>query len=160
MEPEPLFSELNEIFTTFDNICEKFDCERIETIGDAYLAVSEMHTKNEKHALSITSAAIEMREYLYKRNQSSQHKWLYKIGLHSGSLMGGVVGKLKYIYDIFGDGVNTAARMETASEPMTINISQSTYSKIHLNFTVEKRALLPIKGKGSMQMYFVHDHKK
>jgi adenylate cyclase len=160
MEPERLFSELNEIFTRFDTICEKFECERIKTIGDAYLAVSGMHTKNEQHAFSITSAAIEMREYLFKRNKTSEHKWLCRIGIHSGPLMGGVVGKLKYIYDVFGDGVNTAARMETSSEPMKINISQSTYSKIHLNFTVKKRALLPIKGKGSMQTYFVHDHKK
>ena len=159
MEPELLFAELNEIFTTFDNICERLGCERIKTIGDAYLAVCGMHTPNLNHALSITSAAIEMRTYLIERNRNSQHQWLCRIGIHSGALMGGVVGKLKYIYDIFGDGVNTAARMETASEPMKINVSQSTYSKIHTQFAMEKREILSIKGKGSMQTYFVNGPK-
>lgn len=160
MELEQLFEELNEIFTTFDNICEKFSCERIKTIGDAYLAVCGMHTQTKEHASSITSAAIEMREYLLKRNKYSQHQWICRIGIHSGPLMGGVVGKLKYIYDIFGDGVNTAARMETSSEPMKINVSQSIFSKIQDNFTTEKRELLSIKGKGTMQTYFVNGHKR
>lgn len=159
MDPELLFAELNDIFTKFDTICEEFQCERIKTIGDAYLAVCGMHTNNENHAVSITAAAIEMREYLIDRNQRSTHQWLCRIGIHSGALMGGVVGKLKYIYDIFGDGVNTAARMESTSKPMKINISQSTHTKVEDHFTVEKRELLAIKGKGPMQTYFVNGHK-
>jgi class 3 adenylate cyclase len=155
MEPDFLISELNDIFTMFDNIMEANGCERIKTIGDAYLAVCGMPNAFEDHALRMTSAALAIRDALKERNEKSDIQWRIRIGLHTGSVVGGIVGIKKYIYDVFGDTINTASRMESNSEPMKINITPDVYNLIDDKFTFEKRELIDIKGKGQMQMYFV-----
>ncbi|MCK8058000.1 MULTISPECIES: adenylate/guanylate cyclase domain-containing protein [unclassified Fusibacter] len=159
MEPDFLISELNEIFTMFDNIMESYGCERIKTIGDAYLAVCGMPTAFDDHAIRMTGAAMRIRQALDQRNGMSQVNWQIRIGIHTGSVVGGIVGVKKYIYDVFGDTINTASRMESNSEPMKINITTEVYELIKDRFTVERRELKEIKGKGLMQMYFVVDEK-
>lgn len=155
LEPEFLISELNAIFTLFDNIMESHGCERIKTIGDAYLAVCGMPVAREDHANRMVTAALEIRDALTARNSTSTVKWEIRIGIHTGSVVGGIVGIKKYIYDVFGDTINTASRMESNSEPMHINISETTFAQVADAFQTVKRDMLTVKGKGAMQMYFV-----
>jgi class 3 adenylate cyclase/Flp pilus assembly protein TadD len=155
LEPKVLISELSNIFTAFDNIVEKNQCERIKTIGDAYFCVCGMPEENSHHAENIVQSAIEIIGYLRERNHTSQFKWKIRIGIHTGKVVGGVVGVKKYIYDVFGDTINTASRMESNSEPMKINLSETTYQIIKDKFKVIERGSIPVKGKGEMKMYFV-----
>ncbi len=152
-----LFAELNELFTAFDTVVMQHRCERIKTIGDAYLAVCGMSRPEEKHAELLVCAAEEMRAYLRRRNASEAHSWVCRMGIHTGPLVGGVVGRVKYIYDIFGDGVNTASRMETHSEPMEINLSAATQRRLTEAYCVRPRGTVEVKGKGPMEMFFL-DH--
>lgn len=155
LSPTVLIEELNIIFTAFDNIIEINDCERIKTIGDAYMAVSGMPNPNENHAVNLVSSAIQIIKYLRERNETSEIEWKVRIGLHSGSVVGGIVGVKKYIYDVFGDTVNSASRMESNSEVMKINISETTYELVKNNFNFIERPALDVKGKGKMKMWFV-----
>lgn len=155
LEPKMLIEELNTIFTGFDDIMEKNGCERIKTIGDAYLAVCGMPERKEDHAVHMLQAAIEIKEYLEKRNESSSIQWIVRIGIHSGKVVGGIVGVKKYIYDVFGDTINTTSRMESNSEPMRINVSETTYMLAKDQFTFFARKPMVIKGKGKMKMYFL-----
>jgi len=155
LEPKVLINELNEIFTGFDDIMEKHSCERIKTIGDAYLAVSGMPDRNENHAKNMVKAALEIRNFLIERNKTSNIEWKVRIGIHSGKVVGGIVGVKKYIYDVFGDTINTTSRMESNSEPMQINVSENTYQLLKDKFKFISRKPMDIKGKGTMQMYFL-----
>lgn len=158
LSPEELFGELNEIFSAFDDIITRYGCERIKTIGDAYLAVCGMPEPNATHAPAIVTAALAMRAFVRERNATAKHRWACRIGIHSGSVTAGVVGRLKYIYDIFGDGVNTASRMESHAEPMTINVSEATRALLDPSvFSLTARPPVAVKGKGTMQMYFVDE---
>ena len=155
LSPKELFDELNEIFTNFDEIIEKYECERIKTIGDAYLAVGGMNRKNPQPAINIVRAALAHIEYLKKRNKTSPIKWQIRVGIHTGDVIGGVVGIKKYIYDVFGNTINLAARMEQYSEPLKINISEDTYNYVKDSFSCIERDGIVVKGKGIMRMYFV-----
>ncbi len=143
------------MFTVFDDIMTKHKCERIKTIGDAYLAVSGMPLKNKDHAENMIKAASEIKNYLEDRNKTTEVKWRIRIGIHSGKVVGGIVGVRKYIYDVFGDTINTASRMESNSEPMRINVSEATYSILKDKFNFIERNTIEVKGKGSMKMYFL-----
>jgi len=155
LEPKILIDELNDIFTQFDNIIEKNHCERIKTIGDAYLCVCGMPEENPDHAENIVKSAISIIHYLRERNQHSEIQWCIRIGIHTGKVVGGVVGVKKYIYDVFGDTINTAARMESNSEAMKINVSETTFNIVKNKFSFISRGTMSVKGKGEMNMYFV-----
>ncbi|MCD5414138.1 MAG: tetratricopeptide repeat protein [Clostridiales bacterium] len=155
LSPQYLINELNDMFTTFDSIMTKHNCERIKTIGDAYLAVCGLPIKNEKHAENITNAAIEIMSYMNTRNLTAKTKWEIRVGIHSGEAVGGIVGTKKYIYDIFGDAINTSQRMESNSEPMKINLSETSYTMLKDKYGFMKREPLYIKGKGLVNMYFL-----
>jgi class 3 adenylate cyclase len=155
LPPARLIAELNDIFTQFDTIIEANGCERIKTIGDAYLAVCGMPTPDPDHACRMVRAAVEMVAWLQRRNASSGIQWLVRVGIHSGPVVGAVVGVRKYIYDVFGDTVNTASRMESHSEPMRINVSAATRDSTRGRFAFAERAPVEVKGKGTMRMYFV-----
>jgi PAS domain S-box-containing protein len=155
ISPIKLVEELNEIFSHFDDIMETLQIEKIETIGDAYFAACGVPEKNEDHACQCIEAAKQMFRYLEERNKKNEIHWEMRAGIHSGPVVAGVVGKKKYAYDLFGDTVNTASRMETNGEVGKINISETTYELIKEKYNCIPRGQINAKGKGNLNMYFV-----
>ncbi len=156
MRPEDLVQELHECFSAFDAIIERNGLEKIKTTGDAYMAVCGMPAANEHHAEACVRAALEILAYVHHRTQQGK-AFQIRIGIHSGSVVAGIVGVKKFAYDIWGDVVNTAARMEQHSMPGKITISESTYQLVHDRFICTPRGKVAVKGKGEMEMYFVEE---
>ncbi|MBM4397023.1 MAG: AAA family ATPase [Deltaproteobacteria bacterium] len=155
LEPRVLVDELNDLFTAFDNIVASHGCERIKTIGDAYLAVCGMPDPAPDHADRILAAAAGIVEWLDERGRRSPLAWKLRVGVHSGRVVGGVVGVRKYIYDVFGDTINTASRMESACEPGRINVSDATVAIASGRWRFEERPPVEVKGKGPMRMFWL-----
>ena len=153
---QEVLNELNICFTEFDSIMGKHNLEKIKTIGDAYLAVSGLPVSNDQHAKNAVNASLEILSYIQQRKEDNPNALDIRIGIHSGAVIAGIVGVKKFAYDIWGDTVNTAARMEQNSSPGRVNVSESTYQLIKEDFTVEHRGKIETKGKGAMEMYFVN----
>jgi class 3 adenylate cyclase len=152
-DPAGIITELNDIFTAFDRIAEQFGCERIKTMGDAYMAVSGIPEASPDHAHNIAKVALLMVRYLERRNLSHTEEWRCRIGINSGTVIGSIVGVQKYVYDIFGPGVNLAARMETYSAPMQITLCDDMYQLIRNEFRFSERDEVQVKGFGTKQLY-------
>jgi class 3 adenylate cyclase len=152
-EPTALIAELNDIFTSFDRIVEQFGCERIKTMGDAYMAVSGVPEPTPDHAHNIAKAALLFRRYLEKRNEAYSPKWLCRIGLGSGPVIGSIVGIQKYVYDIFGPGVNLASRMEALCGPMEIMLNHELHAKIANDFRFTDRGRKEVRGFGTQHVF-------
>ena len=154
-----LVNEINYYFKAFDNIVAKHRIEKIKTIGDAYMAAGGLPVPNPNSVKNVVLAAIEMQEVVMAKRNNSDGNTLFtmRIGIHTGPVVAGIVGVKKFQYDIWGDTVNTASRMENSCEASRINISGSTYNylKDDSEFEFEHRGLLEVKGKGKMDMYFV-----
>ncbi len=163
MTPQQLVAEIDHCFKGFDAIVTEFGIEKIKTIGDAYLAVSGLPVADEKHAIKMVQAALKIRAFMqeYKAERMAQNRPYFdlRFGIHSGSLVAGIVGTKKFAYDIWGDTVNTAARMEQSGVPGKINISTATYELVKNAFDCESRGLVEAKNKGAMEMYFVNTEK-
>lgn len=157
MKPAEVIAELSSIFTEFDRIFSSHHCERIKTVGDAYLSVSGLPVPDPDHCTNILAAAQEAMAFLKRRNRNSAVRWRMRFGVSSGPVVGGIVGVERYLYDIFGDTVNTAARMEQLSEPMRINVSEEVCRLASGKFRFEARPEQEVKGKGAMRMYFLED---
>ncbi len=160
LTPTELVKDIHECFSAFDRIMEKYGIEKIKTIGDSYMAVSGLPTLNTTHAVDVVKAALEIRDFIAEGKAGKMAKGLpsfeIRIGIHTGPVVAGIVGVKKFAYDIWGDTVNTASRMETAGEVGQVNISESTYALVKdepgLIFTPRGKVLA--KGKGEMEMYF------
>jgi adenylate cyclase len=159
LRPQELVSELNDYFMAFDEIVDKFGLEKIKTIGDAYMCAGGIPVENDTHALNAVEAAIAMQEFMkkkFKELQSfGQQGWELRVGIHTGPIVAGVVGKRKYAYDIWGDTVNVASRMESNSEPGKVNISSATYDLIKDKYECHYRGKISAKNIGEVDMYFV-----
>lgn len=154
-DPAALVTELNDIFNVFDRITGMFDCERIRTVGDSYMAVSGLPDATPDHAHNIAKVALRMLRYIEKRNSAHLESWHCRIGINSGPVVGSLVGVQKYVYDIFGPGVNLASRMETTSEPMRITLNEDTFQLIKDDFECTERGEFEIKGFGQLNLYFL-----
>lgn len=155
ISPIELVEELNEIFSHFDDIVETFQMEKIGTIGDSYFAACGVPELNANHASLCIEAAKQMFSYLAERNVKSKLQWKMRVGVHSGPVVAAVVGKKKFAYDLLGDTVNTASRMESNGEVGKINISETTYELIKERYNCIHRGKINAKGKGELNMYFV-----
>jgi adenylate cyclase len=156
MSPQELVGELHECFKAFDDILSKYNIEKIKTVGDAYLAVAGLPTADPMHATNIVHAAMDISAFMQAR-MITHHESTFavRIGINSGSVVAGIVGVKKFAYDIWGDTVNTAARMEQHGEGGKINISGSTYELVKNDFICTHRGKMTVKGKGDIEMYFV-----
>jgi len=157
MSPQALIDELHTCFKTFDEITSKHNIEKVKTIGDAYLAACGLPAADAGHAVKVVRAALEIRDFMRKRyEQPGIRTFEMRIGIHSGNVVAGIVGVKKFAYDIWGDTVNTAARMEQNSEAGKINISERTYELVKDEFNCEYRGEIDVKNKGKMKMYWVN----
>lgn len=159
LSPDAIVGLLDMYFEMFDSIMQRYDVEKIKTIGDAYLCVCGLPNTNPAHAQQLVAAAIEMRNSVNTENEKRKAAQLpcfeFRFGIHSGPVIAGIVGKTKFEYDIWGDTVNTAARMEQSGETGRINISGSTYALVKDIYPCTYRGQLAAKNKGEMDMYFV-----
>jgi class 3 adenylate cyclase len=153
--PRRLVQELNEIFTAFDDIVAGYGLEKIKTVGDAYMAAGGVPVSAKDHAVSCVRAALALLRFMEARNADSSIKWGLRVGVHSGAVVAGIVGKNKYAYDVWGDTVNTANRLESSGETGRVNISAYTYDLVRKEFECEYRGKVAAKGKGEIDMYFV-----
>lgn len=164
MNPEVLIDELDKFFFYFDSVVEKYGIEKIKTIGDAYMCAGGIPEKNRTNPVEVILAALEMRSYMARLKATSElagmKYWDIRIGIHTGTVVAGVVGQKKLSYDIWGDTVNTASRMESSGDAGKINISGTTYEFVKEFFTCEYRGKMPVKYKGELEMYFVNGIKE
>lgn len=160
MPPNQLVNELNDIFKNFDNIVETYGLEKLKTIGDSYMACSGLPKENDDHALRVIGATLKMQEYINKRNSNSAYKWLMRTGVHSGSVIAGIIGRNKFTYDVWGDTVNIASRMEQFSQPGKINITETTLNLIkdYVDYEFHKQVI--VSNNGTVDTYFVTNFKE
>ena len=153
LSPQEVVDLLNGLFSEFDDLTDKYGIEKIKTIGDAYMVAAGVPEENNDHARVLFLFAKEMLEVLTHYNQSQSFSLKLRIGISSGPVVAGVIGKKKFAYDLWGDTVNTAARMEAYGHEDRIQISQTTYEILKSDFDFEKISDVEIKGKGKMDVY-------
>lgn len=163
VNPDVLVKEIHYYYSAFDNIISKYKLEKIKTIGDSYMCAAGLPVEISDHAYRAVSAALDIQKFIEdekeKRMQAGEMYFDIRIGLHSGSVVAGIVGIRKFAYDIWGDTVNYASRMEGASVPGKINISGSTYQLVNNTFECTYRGKIEVKSKGEIDMYFVENAK-
>ncbi|MFP5273558.1 adenylate/guanylate cyclase domain-containing protein [Coleofasciculus sp.] len=159
LSPEALVQELDYCFSFFDLVSEIYKLEKLKTIGDSYMAVSGIPVAQSTHAIDTVLAALQIQAFIHWRQiekmQNNEPYWEIRIGIHSGSLLAGVIGRKKFTYDVWGDTVNIASRMESSAIPGTINISQSTFDRVKDFFECDYRGKVAAKNKGEIDMYQV-----
>ncbi len=157
--PEELVSMLDELFSEFDRLAEQHHLEKIKTIGDAYMVVAGVPEPTDNHAPAIARMALDMQQVL--RDYAARHntELTIRVGIHTGSVVAGVIGRKKFIYDLWGDTVNTASRMESHGVPGRIHITATTAALLEGKFELEARPPMEIKGKGMMQTYLLVDER-
>jgi adenylate cyclase len=157
--PAMLVENLNKIFTHFDNLAEEYGLEKIKTIGDSYMAASGLTDFKNDHIRTMANFALAMAAAVQKFSLDGETKCNVRIGIHAGPVIAGVIGSKKFSYDIWGDAVNTASRMESSGEAGKIQISQKFYEYIKDDYECQYRGQTEIKGKGLMNLYFLVSKK-
>jgi class 3 adenylate cyclase/HAMP domain-containing protein len=159
MAPEQVVNMLDELFSLFDSLAEKHGLEKIKTIGDAYMVVSGIPEPRDDHARAIANMAVDMQDGLREYAEAHGSNLTIRIGIATGSVVAGVIGRKKFIYDLWGDTVNTASRMESHGVPGRIHVTEATYQQLKDEFDFESRGTMEIKGKGMMQTYLLKERK-
>jgi class 3 adenylate cyclase len=163
MSPDELVAEIDHCFKAFDNIITNYDIEKIKTIGDAYMCAGGLPVANKTNPVDVVNAALDIREFMLNLKRSREEKgqpfFEIRIGVHTGPVVAGIVGVRKFQYDIWGDTVNIASRMESSGETGEVNISGTTYNLIRDQFDCVHRGKVEAKNKGAVDMYFVKGKK-
>ena len=155
ISPAQLVDLLNQIFSYFDELTDKYCLEKIKTIGDAYMVVGGVPKLREDHAEAIAEMALDMQIAITHFNQKNNMQLSMRIGINTGPVIAGVIGRKKFIYDLWGDAVNTASRMESQGVPNTIQVTELTYNYLKNKYIFHSRGTVMIKGKGEMNTYFL-----
>jgi len=159
LSPEELVAEINLCFSEFDRIITRHGIEKIKTIGDAYMCAGGLPAANQTHPFDVIEAGFEMIAFIEKNKQDKIARGLpffeIRLGIHTGPIVAGIVGIKKFAYDIWGDTVNTASRMESSGVPGKVNISQGTYELVKDRYKCIHRGKIEAKNKGEIDMYFV-----
>jgi len=155
VSPHKLIEILNNVFSKFDELADKFGLEKIKTIGDAYMVVAGLPEARADHAETMAAMGVAMLEAVEELNASQEFKLNVRVGICSGPVMAGVIGKRKFSYDLWGDCVNTAARMESHGVAGQIQVSESTFQLLKNKYSFDRRGMIDIKGKGLMQTYLL-----
>ncbi len=159
LSPAQLVELLNAVFSKFDAFTEKYRLEKIKTIGDCYMVAAGVPCTRPDHAIALTAMAIEMRDYV-AQNEFNGKKLSFRFGINSGPVVAGVIGRKKFSYDLWGDSVNIASRMESHGNSGMIQITQATYELIKDDFNCSPQGMVNVKGKGEMNVWFVVDRKR
>jgi class 3 adenylate cyclase len=159
LSPNEMVELLNNIYSHFDSLIEKYGAEKIRTIGDNYMIASGLPETREDHACILAALALDMNAFVASLPPVGDRTLAFRIGISSGPVIAGVIGHKKFSYDVWGDTVNTASRMESHGIPGRIQISCATYELIKDEFTCEPNGTLLVKGKGEMETWFLERHK-
>ncbi len=159
ISPTELLKLLNEIFTAFDQLTEQYGLEKIKTIGDAYMVVGGIPMPRSDHAQAVAEMALDMQQEVAKFNAKHSTEISIRIGINTGPVVAGVIGSKKFIYDLWGDAVNTASRMESHGIAGAIQVTESTYKCLRDKYLFEERGVIQVKGKGEMTTYFLTGKK-
>lgn len=157
--PADLVTLLNGIFVAFDNIVEKYGVEKIKTIGDCYMLVGGLPNHRDDHAQAVADAALEMVDELNRLNGKNSTELSMRIGIHSGPVIAGVIGKIKFTYDLWGDTVNTASRIESSGLPGKIQVSEQTKANLDSDFELMERGMVDCKGIGLLRTFFLEGRR-
>ena len=155
MKPGEMVELLNEVFSYFDTLVDKYSLEKIRTIGDSYMVASGVPRPRSDHAQALAHMALEIQAYMHSHPTCVSRQLDFRIGINSGPVVAGVIGRKKFIYDLWGDAVNTASRMESHGVPGKIQITHATYELLRDQFVCEPRGTVSVKGKGEMEVWFV-----
>ncbi|AFM13404.1 adenylate/guanylate cyclase domain-containing protein [Turneriella parva] len=159
LSPRDLIDELDRCFSYFDQVTEKYGLEKLKTIGDSFMCAGGLPRKNTTHAIDCALAALEIQAFMNQMKQIKHNQgldyWELRLGMHTGPLVAGVVGEKKFAYDVWGDTVNTASRMESSGTAGAINISRPLYEELRFLFTCEFRGTVNAKNKGDLEMYYL-----
>ena len=159
MSPAAMVELLNEIFSHFDTLVEKYDLEKFKTIGDSYMVAAGVPLPRSDHAQVLSRLALDIRAYIQSRTFNASRPVNFRIGINSGPVLAGVIGRKKFAYDLWGDVVNTASRMESHGVSGTIQITRATYELIKDEFECEPRGTITVKGKGDMEVWHIVKEK-
>ncbi len=159
MAPEELVGFLNRVFSEFDRLVERHGLEKIKTTGDAYMVVSGVPEARPDHAEALADLALEMRDALSGLLDPGEHGVQMRIGIASGPVVAGVVGRRKFFYDVWGDAVNIASRMESTGEPGRIQVAPETFALLEDRFDLEERGLIEVRGKGQMRTWYLRGRR-
>jgi class 3 adenylate cyclase len=159
IEPSELVEKLNQIFLAFDRLTEKHGLEKIKTIGDAYMLVGGLPTPRSDHVEAVADMAIDMLAEILHLNQQNHSNFKIRVGIHTGPVVAGVIGKNKFNYDLWGDTVNIASRMESQGISGCVQVSEITYQRLKDDFVLEQRGTIEVKGKGKMVTYLLKGRK-
>lgn len=159
ISPQELVSLLNRIVSTFDQLAQKHGLEKIKTIGDAYMVVGGLPTPQHNHADAIAQMALEMQQSLAQINTATGKNFRLRIGINTGVVIAGVIGTTKFSYDIWGDAVNIASRMESRGQPDKIQVTETTYQRLRDKYELVERGFIRVKGKGKMKTYWLMGKK-
>ena len=155
LPPVEMVELLNEVFSFFDSLLDKYGVEKIRTIGDSYMVASGVPRGRPDHAQALARMALDMRDYISTHTFRNGQRVSFRIGINSGSMIAGVIGRRKFVYDVWGDAVNIASRMESHGLGNAVQITQTTYELIKNDFVCEPRGTVNVKGKGEMEVWLV-----